>query len=369
MKDCFPAISGMYHIRRTETIGIFDNDACGFFLKFEIEMKTLFSLIFYCLLMLPNLVKGQHEGIVMTNSTFEINPIVFKNANVRTLAYIEGREERISLIFDTSGKIIRRNENGGRKIIDSIFNSNNITVVKRFIHNKQAVEIDSVVIEKTYKKKGFVAFERITQRSYKCGERINSRNKNYNIHQQQNSNCYGFHYNNLANTTIHFGDQTLNQISISSLSKLPHLNIGRNFGSLKTNYNTSELYLTSEKVRYNNIKGGTKEMILKLRKKQASSYFVDGEVFSHNGCISDDNNFSFCGGYRNAEFDKFSLTLLHRNKRKLTDTAYIEYYPEQDIQTPCVKPNNVDCNFYLSNRSGVPKKNVLYIIRYEYFDE
>ncbi|WP_291131577.1 hypothetical protein [Flavobacterium sp. UBA7682] len=335
-------------------------------------MSRFLNTILCFLLLLPVAGRGQ-EGIIKTIYGYEINPSIFKNAGVRNVLRMEGGTEKISLTFDTTGRIISRKENDGSLRIDSFFLLHETSVVKQIIYNSQLLMVDSTFITKTYlKQNDSLEFDQIIERSYKTGEQINSRNNEYNLHHQQYPDCTGpvFHSTdkNVANTTINFGDQASNQFNITSLNKLPQFHHNNNnFIPFKTNYNSAQLYLTGEKLLYSIIKGGNEKHILNLKKKESQRYFIDGEVFSHHCAFNID--VATCGGTLIRNDENYSKNSTHKNKKNLTDTVYREFYPVQKDDEPCIKPKDSSVNFYLYGRAGMSIKEVIFYYRYEYFDE
>lgn len=352
-------------------------------------MKTLFSLILFCWLLLPVALLAQEAVIVRNaserngsvyltfNKAVEFNNKICKDKRIQRVTYFLNRKRSQDVfIFDTSGRVIKQIIENGKIVIDSIFQVNKTIVSKKHHTTKTVDSSHSIFIEKvisTDKRGREASYLRTIRQSFIKGDIINRRNKSYNDHFENGAcswrvrrlekNRYGDSYYMMP------GVQVVAPMD-GFIFQMPQNNILRDewHPELKANYNSKKLYLTQQTTEYINFHGFIERRKRKLLLKSGKKYYVEGEVNNHYcmRAIANQRN-----GYneREIELEQFSTVKFHKNNRNLTDTAYMEYYPPQDIKLPCVRPKNPDCDYYLSGRSGVPKRRELYSLSYEYFDE
>lgn len=351
-------------------------------------MKMLFASILFCLLLLPFDLLAQEAVIVRNaserngtvylnlNKAADFNNQICKDKRIQKVTYFLNRKRSQDVfIFDTSGRVIKQILKNGKIVIDSIFLVNKTIVSKKHLNMKTVDSSHSIFIEKvisTDKRGNEASYLSTIRQSFIKGDIINLRNKSYNNHFESGDCIWGYprHESNRYGDSYYMfpGVQVVAPMD-GYFFQMPQDNIPRvGYPRLKTNYKSETLYLTLQTTVIKNFNGLSERRKRKLLLNSGTKYYVEGEVDNHYCRLG---NVYRRKGYneREIELEQFSKIKFHKNNRNLIDTAYLEYYPPQNIKLPCVQPKNRDCDYYLSGRSGVPQRRELYSLSYEYFDK
>ncbi|MCC6186450.1 MAG: hypothetical protein IT256_04790 [Chitinophagaceae bacterium] len=358
-------------------------------------MKMPFALILFCWMLLPGAGSGQgviiNEAIdsrlsndkfsdrFIPSSEFSFNDSnqVFKKNRVKSVSVMYAKPKRqegkvlYRIRFDTAGKIISQYFITNWKLysvqFDTFVSEKNRIFTRQvfklpfesryfaFDSLKKLLQVDSLIEEVcNYKNNDTqIHFITIKNKSYKTGELINSRNSyyNHNFFEDRRIDFDAFEL-------LHFRDNFPSDIT-KTISN-----------SFYQHYKEDSIYLTKYSqysMDFNSSKTLSQRQIKKHPfikanyKKQAVNYYVEGESF-----VEPKRYIGRCG-FRN-QIDTFKRMNISKNKKGLDDSVFIEYYPIQK-DSVCHKPKDPYCDFYLKGRSGIPKREPIYVFRYEYFDE